>query len=175
MDLFAALLFGFFGGLVSEVIENKGNVELPHRGSNNLFDLGLLANMIIGGGAAWALFYIINLTNPIKFVGATVAAGFSGTSILNAIKETILGAITQREAEDLADEVEVASEIINDLADTLEEVKKEFSAEFDSVSFSDPRRHVLNNLNESINEARSKASEIKKSSDKAKKFLADLR
>lgn len=95
LDFVVAFFLGLFGGVAAELIDNKGSVGLPfvevdEKNRQKKVSLGLVSKMIVGGVAAWAFFFLVDTTDPYKFIGATVAAGFGGSATLVAVKEKIL-------------------------------------------------------------------------------------
>ena len=80
VDVLVAFFFGMLGGLASELIDLKGDIEKPHFEKDgdkaNNFNLGVFSKIIVGGIAAVAFFFVADRTDALKFVGATVAAGF---------------------------------------------------------------------------------------------------
>jgi hypothetical protein len=96
-DVLAAFFFGLLGGLGTELIGNKGSFEMPHKGEEDLIDAGFLSNLLVGGIASLAIFYILDTVNPdpVKFVGISVTAGVGGTSLLTAITESLSSTINK--------------------------------------------------------------------------------
>ena len=98
IDTVVAFFFGLVGGVAAELIDNKGSIGIPfievdeQKKPKNRVNLGLFSKMIVGGVAALAFFFLADTADPLKFVGATVAAGFGGSATLVAVKEKILGA-----------------------------------------------------------------------------------
>ena len=96
-DIIAAAICGLIGGIAAELIDNKGSLgifgyEKDDKGANtNKYNLGFIAKMIIGAAAALAFLFLIDTSDPLKFVGAAVAAGFGGSVTLVAVREKILG------------------------------------------------------------------------------------
>jgi hypothetical protein len=96
-DVLAAFFFGLLGGLGAELIGNKGNFEIPHKEEEHFIDTGFLANLLVGGIASLAIFYILDTANPdpVKFIGISVTAGVGGTSLLTALTEKLSGTIKE--------------------------------------------------------------------------------
>jgi hypothetical protein len=127
-DFLVALFLGVLGGLAAELITNKGKIEFPHRPKENegvtdgdgdenndddkthFFDLGVLSNLFLGGMAALAYFFVLDTTDPYKFVGATVAAGVGGSSVLAAIKQKLTADDAKGDLEEAANDLEIIEE-----------------------------------------------------------------
>ena len=97
-DIAVAFFLGLLGGVAAELIDYKGSIGIPfverddQNKPKNRVNLGLFSKMIVGGGAALAFFFLADTADPLKFVGATVAAGFGGSATLVAVKEKMYGA-----------------------------------------------------------------------------------
>jgi len=98
LDIVIAFIFGAFGGFVAELIENKGNLKNITKlaSPDNTWNLGLWSNVIIGGAAALAIFFIMAETDVYKFVGSAVLAGVGGSALLVAIKEQYISSLKSR-------------------------------------------------------------------------------
>lgn len=122
-DFLIALFLGVLGGLAAELITNKGKIEFPHRpkedeearngdsednnDEKHFFDLGVLSNLFLGGMAALAYFFVLDVTDPYKFVGATIAAGVGGSSVLAAIKQKLTADEAKGDLEEAANDLEI--------------------------------------------------------------------
>jgi hypothetical protein len=102
------LLGGFLGGIVYELLSLQGNIEFPHRyasaeGTNdeqykiagyaiagNLYDLGLLARVFLGGMAAIAALLIITPSDIFKLLATSVIAGSAGASVFDTLRSRLL-------------------------------------------------------------------------------------
>jgi len=164
-DLVIAFFFGVIGGLGAELVDKKGSIEAPHRVPGHLYDAGVFSNLVVGGIAAWALFFLLETTDPGRFVGASVVAGVGGSATLIAIKEKMLGALKQREAEIQTRNAEEAGEKIVEIVDNLKEnlqrtsgVKGILPGEIDAL----------------LTDAKATGLSIKRSAEKAKEVLKEL-
>lgn len=125
VDVLAAFFLGLLGGLGAELIGNKGNLEIPHKGEEHFLDTGFLANLLVGGIAALAIFYILDTANPdpVKFIGISVTAGVGGTSLLTAITEKLSGTIKQGVAETQSKNAKEAVDKLKEVASSLKQLK----------------------------------------------------
>ncbi|MEP0912596.1 hypothetical protein NDI45_16930 [Leptolyngbya sp. GB1-A1] len=105
---------GILGGFVAELINLNGNIELPHRPSNDewalraadtgtrdaqpkdLYDLGILARLGVGGLAAPAAIVFLNPASIFALFGMSVVAGSAGTAIFIALQERIRTVIAEQ-------------------------------------------------------------------------------
>ncbi|MFX1263020.1 MAG: hypothetical protein ACFFAZ_13100 [Promethearchaeota archaeon] len=164
-DVVVAFFFGFLGGLGAELADKKGSIELPHKLPRNLLDLGVFSNLIVGGIAAWALFFLLETTDPARFIGASVAAGVGGSATLIAIKEKMLGVIKQREAEIQTRNAEDASEKLLKLTSKVEDI----------VSTGGVKGIVTNGLDDLLKDAKTIGLTIKGSTETTRKILEELK
>lgn len=88
---------------------------------------GFLANLLVGGIAALAIFYILDTANPdpVKFIGISVTAGVGGTSLLTAITEKLSSTIKQGVAETQSKNAKEAVDKLKDVASSLKQLKHE--------------------------------------------------
>ena len=105
--------FGAIGGVIYELITLEGNVEWPHKTLDAelpphgfayakvpfLFDLGIIARMIIGAMAAIALYWVIPLETGIKSLAISLVAGFAGTAVFRSLQERLLVAVKKAQVE----------------------------------------------------------------------------
>jgi len=168
-DVIIAFALGVLGGFAAELITNKGDIEFPHPTKKNYFDAGFLANLFLGGMAALAYFFVIDPTDTYKFVGATIGAGVGGSAILTAIKEKISGTITQEIAEEQTEQAEEARNDLENIAEALDKLKTKMG-----VTKAVPV-DVESAIEMLKNHAEKKAAEIKRSTEKAKRKLQELR
>ena len=164
-DVAVAFFFGVLGGLGAELVDKKGSIEIPHKLPKNLFDLGFFSNLVIGGIAAWALFFLLETTDPARFIGASVAAGVGGSATLIAIKEKMLGAIKQREAELQTRNAEEASEKLLEVVDKVKQ----------NISTTGVKGIMTNELDDLLEDAQTTGLTIKNSVKKAKEVLDELK
>jgi hypothetical protein len=108
MDAGIAFLLGLLGGLAAELIVHKGGIEIPHAGDDEnekyLLNAGFVSNLILGAVAALAFFFVLDTSDPYKFVGATIGAGVGGSAVLIAVKEKLIGTIAQNNADNTVKE-----------------------------------------------------------------------
>lgn len=121
VDIVVAFFFGLVGGVAAELIDNKGSVGIPfvevddQEKPKNKVNLGRFSKMIVGGVAALAFFFLADTADPLKFVGATVAAGFGGSATLVAVKEKIFGAKKEGLEDKLSGQARQAIDLVKDM------------------------------------------------------------
>ena len=168
-DVIIAFALGVLGGFAAELITNKGDIEIPHPTKQNYFDTGFLGNVFLGGVAALAYFFVLDTSDPYKFVGATVGAGVGGSAILTAIKEKISGTITKQIAEEQTEQAEEAKNDLESIVDTLNQLKSRMGTTKTATPVD-----VVSTLESLQKHATKRAAAIKRSNDKAKQKLQEL-
>jgi hypothetical protein len=158
-DAGIAFALGLLGGLAAELIVHKGGIEMPHTGDEkHLISAGFLSNLLLGAVAALAYFFILgDISDPYKFVGAAVGAGVGGSSLLIAVKEKIVGGISQNNLESAGETMEQTASGLERLKSRLgmePQQKKVLGAEVESAA---PE------LDSIIDSLRKRASKIKSS------------
>ena len=119
--LFAAVL-GVIGGVAAELITNKGNIEKPHPTDKSfIFDIGIWSNITLGAVAALGYLFVLETSDPYKFVGAMIGAGVGGSAILTAIKQKLVGSITQ-------EQLETQQNIVENAVNNVEEVNQQLDS-----------------------------------------------
>jgi hypothetical protein len=111
LTLIVAVLFGAAGGVVYELLILQGNVELPHRPTEDefaespthavakhLLDLGIWARVIIGALAALAALLVVSPSSTLRLVATSIVAGSAGTAVFRSVQDRLLAALAQREA-----------------------------------------------------------------------------
>lgn len=111
--LVATLVAGAVGGVVYELLILQGNLELPHRPTenevtekypyaivNNLYDLGIWARVIIGALAAVAALLVLSPSTTFGLLATAVVAGSAGTSVFRSIQDRLSAAMARKDAAD---------------------------------------------------------------------------
>jgi hypothetical protein len=112
-----APVFGAIGGVIYELITLEGNVEWPHTTVNAevpadgfahakipfLFDLGIIARMIIGATAAIAVYWVLPPENGIRSISISLVAGFAGTAVFRSLQDRLLVAVKTAQVEAMKD------------------------------------------------------------------------
>ncbi len=106
MDAGIAFLLGLLGGLAAELIVHKGGIEIPHSSDEDkyLVSAGFVSNLLLGAVAALAYFFVLDASDPYRFVGATIGAGVGGSALLIAVKEKIIGGLAQNNVDNTVKE-----------------------------------------------------------------------
>jgi len=174
VDVLAAFFLGLLGGLGAELIGNKGNLEIPHKGEEHFLDTGFFANLLVGGIAALAIFYILDTANPdpVKFIGISVTAGVGGTSLLTAITEKLSSTIKQGVAETQSKNAKEAVDKLKEVASSLKQLKHEIETK---LTFKGPGTSIgadtLTKVEELAKGAEAKALGIEASVQRADEAL----
>jgi len=98
---------GAVGGVVYELIVLQGNIEWPHRptgdempeggyvfaNAKHLYDLGIIARLIVGAAAALAIYWVIPAEQGLKFFAVSVVAGSAGTAVFRSLQDRLLSAL----------------------------------------------------------------------------------
>lgn len=111
--LLATLVAGAVGGIVYELLILQGNLELPHRPTEeevaekypyaivkNLYDLGIWARVIIGALAAIAALFVLSPSTTFGLLATAVVAGSAGTSVFRSMQDRLSAAMAQKDAAD---------------------------------------------------------------------------
>ncbi|MBD2033769.1 hypothetical protein H6F76_01650 [Leptolyngbya sp. FACHB-321] len=106
---------GILGGFVAELINLNGNIERPHKPSDdewaaraadtsgrdanykNVIDLGIFARLSIGGLAAPAAMVFLKPVSVFALFGTSVVAGSAGAAIFIALQERIKTVIAEQQ------------------------------------------------------------------------------
>ncbi|MBD2086347.1 hypothetical protein NDI49_06370 [Trichocoleus sp. ST-U3] len=108
MMLGVILAAGSLGGLVYELLNLQGNIELPHKPtdddlavkfayahSTNVIDLGVVARLLIGALAAPPAIAIVRPETAFILLATSAVAGSAGTLIFRALQDRLLVAVLQ--------------------------------------------------------------------------------
>lgn len=116
-DFIIAFLLGAFGGFIAELIENKGTLKSITKPvpTENTWNLGFWSNVLIGGAAAFVIFFIMSETDPYKFVGSAVLAGVGGSAVLISIKEQFIASTLKRLTEQANQNAQTGKDTIEKL------------------------------------------------------------
>ncbi len=114
--LLITLIGGFLGGVVYELLSLQGNIELPHRYLSdettpdtefriadyavaaNLYDLGMLARIFIGGMSALAALLLVTPPDIFKLIATSLVAGSAGASIFDMLRARLTATVAQADA-----------------------------------------------------------------------------
>ena len=170
------LLGGFLGGIVYELLSLQGNIEFPHRyasaeGTNdeqykiagyaiagNLYDLGLLARVFLGGMAAIAALLIITPSDIFKLLATSLIAGSAGASVFDTLRSRLLAtaavadaAAVRAQAAQLDDSLAEAEQALTDIQSMMMPTSRE------AASLGAPQTAVAEEINrakQALGEAR---------------------
>ncbi|TAG92403.1 MAG: hypothetical protein EAZ09_24235 [Oscillatoriales cyanobacterium] len=109
--LLVMLIAGGVGGIVFELLNLQGNIELTHAPTEdefaaklayatpkNVTDLGIFARIIIGACAAVPAMVVIEPASVLSLLAMSLLAGSAGTAVFRSLQDRFLLAITQQEA-----------------------------------------------------------------------------
>lgn len=114
--LLITLVGGCLGGIVYELLSLQGNVELPHRYqtdeaspdnefriagyaiAGNLYDLGMMARIFIGGMSALAALLLVTPADIFKLLATSLVAGSAGASIFDMLRARLTATVAQADA-----------------------------------------------------------------------------
>lgn len=109
--LLVMLIAGGVGGIIFELLNLQGNIELPHAPTEddlaaelayatppNVIDLGIFARIIIGALAAVPAMAYIEPASVLTLLAMSLLAGSAGTAVFRSLQDRFLIAITQQEA-----------------------------------------------------------------------------
>jgi hypothetical protein len=133
VDFIFAFVLGAFGGFVAELIENKGNLRSATKLSSpeHTWNLGLWSNVVIGGAAAFVMFFVMSETDPYKFVGSAVLAGVGGSALLIAVKEQFIASVLKR----LTEQANTNAQTGKDTIDKLQNDAKQRNTDAKDTAF----------------------------------------
>lgn len=132
--LLAAAVSGAFGGFIYELLMLRGRIEMPHRvlglapgedlgdgAAHKLIDLGLLARVLIGAGAAVAALWLIEPESAIALIAGSIIAGTAGIAIFRSLQDRLLALLAaQQTAEAKAQAVEAKTQTVETAMKALE-------------------------------------------------------
>jgi hypothetical protein len=133
----ATLVAGAVGGVVYELLILQGNLELPHRPTEeeltgqyphaitrNLYDLGIWARVIIGALAAVAALLVFTPATTFGLLSTAVVAGSAGTSIFRSMQDRVSVAIAQQDAANARTIAEKQSTKVDDALGAFADLKR---------------------------------------------------
>ncbi|WP_377476118.1 MAG: hypothetical protein P2A85_25460 [Microcoleus anatoxicus] len=116
--LLVTLIAGGVGGIVFELLNLQGNIELTHAPTEdefaaklayatpkNVTDLGIFARIIIGACAAVPAMVVIEPASVLSLLAMSLLAGSAGTAVFRSLQDRFLLAITQQEAKEKKREI----------------------------------------------------------------------
>lgn len=110
--LLVVALFGAFGGFIYELLILKGRFELPHRADDpaegedlqgahpkHLYDLGILARVVIGSAAAIVVVWLLKLESQgsTAVIAGAIVAGATGIAVFRSLQDRLLAVIASRD------------------------------------------------------------------------------
>jgi len=122
--LLVAAVCGAVGGLIYELLILNGRIELPHReieltedladgSARFLVDLGFLARVLIGAGAAVAALWLIEPESATALIAGSLIAGTAGIAVFRSLQDRLLAVMAaQQTAEAKQKTVVLASKVL---------------------------------------------------------------
>jgi hypothetical protein len=116
--------FGALGGLVYELMNQRGRIELPHRTREadpdeipggaiprRLYDLGILGRMFIGALAAIVVVWPLGVVDEgaLAVVSVAILAGAAGIAVFRSLQDRLLAVLTTQELAKTRDQAEQAA------------------------------------------------------------------
>lgn len=111
--LLAILVAGGMGGLVFELLNLQGNIEIPHKPTDDdlaakfayataqdVWDLGVVARLIIGALAAPPVVAVVEPTTALVLLATSAVAGSAGTLIFRSLQDRLLATVLQASTTD---------------------------------------------------------------------------
>lgn len=109
----AILVAGGMGGLVFELLNLQGNIEVPHKPTDDdlaakfayatakdVWDLGVVARLIIGALAAPPVVAVVEPTTALVLLATSAVAGSAGTLIFRSLQDRLLATVLQASTTD---------------------------------------------------------------------------
>jgi hypothetical protein len=131
--LLVTLIVGSAGGIVYELLILQRNIEKPHKPTaaeseekfpyaiyQHMYDLGILARMIIGALAAVVGLWIFNPNTTFSWLAIAVVSGSAGTSVFRSMQDRLLAAMAQKDVTDLKRSLKLQASKLNELKQNLE-------------------------------------------------------
>jgi hypothetical protein len=139
--LLATVIAGALGGVVYELLILQGNIELPHKLTDEevaekpqyaigkyMFDLGIWARVIIGALAAIAALLVLSPSTAFELLATAVIAGSAGTAIFRSMQDRLLAAIALKDAADTKAQAEKQNAKIEEAAGAFTDLKNKLVA-----------------------------------------------
>lgn len=141
MMLGVILAAGSLGGLVYELLNLQGNIELPHKPTDddlavkfayaharNVIDLGVVARLLIGALAAPPAIAVVRPETAFVLLATSAVAGSAGTLIFRALQDRLLVAVLQTGIDEMGARTikpqQPIDEAIKDFDKLVQEVRK---------------------------------------------------
>jgi hypothetical protein len=136
VTLLVTLVAGAIGGVVYELLILQGNLELPHKPTEeeiveqypyaivkNLYDLGIWARVIIGALAAVAALLVLAPSTTFGLLATAVVAGSAGTSVFRSMQDRLSSAMAQKDAADTRAAADRQDAKVNEALEAFAELK----------------------------------------------------
>jgi hypothetical protein len=85
-----------------------------------MYDLGILARMIIGALAAVVGLWVFNPDNTFTWLAIAIVSGSAGTSIFRSMQDRLLAAMAQKDVTDLKRSIQLQASKLGELKQTLQ-------------------------------------------------------
>jgi uncharacterized membrane protein YeaQ/YmgE (transglycosylase-associated protein family) len=162
--------------VVFELLALHGNIELPHKPSDdefseklpyavsrNVFDLGIVARIIVGAVAAVAALLVLSPRTGFGLVATALIAGSAGTSVLRSLQDRITAALALGEVSQARENGAKAEEVIDQVKAKLEAAQASARASFSAESAAAARGlPALDEIQSLLGEAKGLARSISK-------------
>jgi len=134
---------GGLGGFVFELLNLQGNIEKPHKPSEddlaaklayatpkNVIDLGVWARIIIGAAAAPPAMLFLRPESAFALLAMSVVAGSAGTAIFRSLQERVQAAIAHKEKDETQGQIRNLIDMMEKAFDALKKGKNDEAAKF---------------------------------------------
>jgi hypothetical protein len=136
ITLLITLTAGAVGGIAYELLILQGNLELPHKPTEeevpeqypyaivkNLYDLGILARVIIGALAAVAALLVLAPSTTFSLLATAVIAGSAGTAIFRSMQDRFTAAMALKDAADTRAVAEKQNDKVDEAVEAFADLK----------------------------------------------------
>jgi hypothetical protein len=133
---------GGLGGFVFELLNLQGNIEKPHKPSEddlaaklayaspkNVIDLGVWARIIIGAAAAPPAMLFLRPESAFALLAMSVVAGSAGTAIFRSLQERVQAAIAHKEKDETQGQIRNLIDMMEKASQALDKGNNEEAAE----------------------------------------------
>ena len=136
ITLLATLVAGAAGGVVYELLMLQGNIEWPHKPQKDevtetlpyaifthLFDLGIIARVIIGALAAVGALLVLSPPTAIRLLATAVVAGSAGTAVFRSLQDRLAASLALKDVAETKNGVRVLADKVAETVEAYEELK----------------------------------------------------
>jgi len=143
---------GGLGGVVFELLNLQGNIERPHKPTDDelaaklayasrkhVIDLGIWARVIVGAAAAPPAMLFLRPETAFGLLAMSVVAGSAGTAVFRSLQERLLLAVAQQGKVESETPAMKQNTKLDEAIDTFEKLEQKVR----KVSVSEPKTTIL--------------------------------